>query len=375
MTLPQNSPTMVGPYELLRVLGDGAAATVFLARHGALAREVALKEISPLAPEHVARFVDGVRPACSLLHQNIAVTHEAFVHAGAAYVAQEYLPGGPLRGERLTSAQVAGVLEGVLAALDHAHARGIVHGGIRLENVRVSEAGVAKLTDFGIAGMLAVLAPRRRTLVRPPHIAHEQDLTGVPSERGDLYSVGVLARALGLPSDARLARWTERMGAREPANRPASAAEAWHELEEIVVEIEQPQWRRRAALDVRPAPRMVEPEPAPEPAPAPPEPPRGRRALYGAVAAAAGLAVAGGAYVALQPAPEPILPVRPVEAKIRTLVSAQTPVDGVRCPGDVPDRAGVRFACDVALARTDQRWVAIVHHGADGRNEIQLRLR
>src|SRR5262245_43675102 len=130
MTLPQNAPTLVGPYELLRELGEGAAATVFLARHTQLAREVALKEISPLAPELAARFVDGVRPACSLLHPNIAITHEAFVQSRAAYVAQEYLP-GRARSERLTLPQIAGVLESVLAALQHAHSRGIVHGGIR----------------------------------------------------------------------------------------------------------------------------------------------------------------------------------------------------------------------------------------------------
>jgi hypothetical protein len=56
-------------------------------------------------------------------------------------------------------------------------------------------------------------------------------------------------------------------------------------------------------------------------------------------------------------------------------VSAQTPVDGVHCPTAVPDRPNVRFACDVALAKTDQRWVAIVTHRPNGSNDIQLRLR
>ena len=117
MTMPQNSPTLVGPYELLRELGDGASSTVFLARHTQLGREVALTATSPLAPELATRFVDGVRPAATLMHPNIAVTHDAFVDAGAAYIAQEYLPGSPLRGEQLSLPQQAGVLEAVRDAV------------------------------------------------------------------------------------------------------------------------------------------------------------------------------------------------------------------------------------------------------------------
>jgi hypothetical protein len=80
------------------------------------------------------------------------------------------------------------------------------------------------------------------------------------------------------------------------------------------------------------------------------------------------------AYAAVSKTPEPLLDTRPVAAKIRSAVATQTPVRAVTCPQQVPDRANVRFACTVSLAGTNQRWLAIVTHGADGRDTFQIRL-
>jgi hypothetical protein len=116
------------------------------------------------------------------------------------------------------------------------------------------------------------------------------------------------------------------------------------------------------------------PQPDAGPAPAGPKRRRGRKlALAGGLAVLA-VGVAGGAFAALSKTPEPVLAVRPVESKIATLVKKQTPVDGVRCPADVPDRPGIRFACRVDLAQTNQSWLAIVTHRAGG-DDIQIRLR
>lgn len=337
MTLP--SPATLGAYEIVRPLG----ADVFLARQADQHRLVVLKPAASLEAAHAA---------VALSHPCVVATFDAFLDHGRAYVAQEHLPGGSLRarGQALSLPQIAGVLESVLAALQHAHARDLAHGDVRSASVLIGHDGLAKLADFGL----------------------------VPGDAaGDLYGVGALAYELvtpGLPFHPRLGGWIQRMMDRDPARRPTSAGDAWLELEDIVVELEQPFWRRRASLDagddvaVPPAPVSAPPAPAPRPR-------RRRRLAVVAAATALTLGAAGGAYVVFGSAPEPVVAVAPVEAKIRELVRGQTPVDGVRCPRDVPDRPGVRFACDVALGQTDQRLIAIVTHQPGGADAIALRLR
>ena len=497
----QQAPTMVGPYEQIRQIDKGGMAVVYLARQENLDREVALKVLDALPdddPELAARFVNEARVASSLSHPNIVTTHDYFVHEGRAYIAMEFVAHGSLRPhmQRLSLPQTAGVLECVLAALRHAHAHGIVHRDIKPENVLVAEKGVVKLADFGIAKALNSVAQKSyrtatgATWGTPAYMAPEQALSGEVSSRSDLYSVGVMAYEmvthqmpygrgdretpmrilLGhiqgdaappvslVPSlDPRLGKWIESMMAREPERRPADPDEAWHALEDIIVDLEEPMWRRRAAIDVEaaapsnasthvsryvsvgedaappeeqlsgpvrrvPAPQLsgqiatpgfnmppngnasppsadspvdaapspngnghgaAQPAVVPDPAPpAPPEsqPPREKRRRGGKLTLAGGLAVlalgaGGGAYVALGSTPEPVLPARPVEAKIGALVKQQTAVDRVDCPSDVPDRPGIRYACTIELAKTDQRWLAIVTHRAAGRDDIRIRLR
>ena len=133
----------VGRYELLKEIGRGGMATVYLARQTDLDRFVALKELASLhsADEAFAeRFLRESRMAGSLSHPNIVTVHDYFEEDGTPYISMEYLERGSLRPlvGKLSFAQVCGVLEGLLAGLQHASSRGIVHRDMKPENVMVT---------------------------------------------------------------------------------------------------------------------------------------------------------------------------------------------------------------------------------------------
>ena len=122
----------VGRYEIVREVGRGGMAVVYLARQTDLDRHVALKELAAFRandPDVVERFLRESRLAGSLSHPNIVTVHEYFEHEGTAFIAMEYLERGSLRPlvGGLDLEQVGGVLEGLLAGLAHAERRGIVH--------------------------------------------------------------------------------------------------------------------------------------------------------------------------------------------------------------------------------------------------------
>ncbi|HEX6700931.1 MAG TPA: protein kinase [Gaiellaceae bacterium] len=285
---------MVGRYELLREVGRGGTAVVYVARQLDLGREVALKELAAFhaaRPEVVERFLRESRVTSALNHPNVVTVHEYLEHEGTAFIAMEYFERGSLRPwvRRLSVPQVVGVLEGVLAGLAHAEAHGIVHRDLKPENLMVTSAGGIKITDFGIAKALQAsggrpLTAEGTTVGTPAYMAPEQALgTGV-GPWTDLYAVGVMAYELlsgdvpfpedesplvtllrhaneavaplheVAPSTPRpLCDWVRRMLAKQPEERPAGAAKAWEELEEAVIDVVGSRWRRDARLVGDPA--------------------------------------------------------------------------------------------------------------------------
>ncbi len=319
----------VGRYELLREIGRGGMAVVYLARQSDLDRNVALKELSALHaadPRRVDRFLRESRLAGSLSHPNVVTVHEYFEHEGTAYIAMEHFERGSLRPRvrRLTLAQTAGVLEGVLAGLATAHGAGIVHRDLKPENVMVTVDGSVKITDFGIAKALETLdggvaTDTGVTVGTPAYMAPEQARGEDIGPWTDLYAVGVMAYemvsgTLPFPEtdqplvmmlqhvsepvaplasvapdvDPALAGWVERLLVKDTRKRPADAAEARDDLEEILIRVLGPRWRRDS--------RLVEDalEPAPK-APVRRETRRRRRAWIAAAAVVAVL-VAGGIF-------------------------------------------------------------------------------
>src|SRR4051812_47975550 len=146
----------VGRYEIVRTVGRGGVAIVYLARQMDLDRLVALKELAAFHgsdPSAAQRFLRESRLAGSLSHPNIVTVHEYFVRDGTPYIAMEDLARGSLRRftGAISTAQAIGPLEGVLAGLAHAEQHDIVHRDLKPETLLVTEDGRVKIADFGIA--------------------------------------------------------------------------------------------------------------------------------------------------------------------------------------------------------------------------------
>ena len=306
----------VGGYELISELGRGGMAIVYLARQIDLDRRVALKELSSFqagSAEAAERFLREARLAGSLGHPNIVTVHEYFEQDGIPYIAMEYVERGSLRPYvgRLTLAQLAGVLEGVLAGLAHAEQARVIHRDLKPENVLVTGEGRVKIADFGIAkasqraGMTAALTATGLAIGTPAYMAPEQAMAQPLGPSTDLYSVGLIAyeQLTGRPPfhgaespmalllrhvsesptpviairpevDPPLSAWIDRLLVKDPAERPQSAIEAWDSLEDIVIRLLGPRWRREARLGdadhIEVAPRPLTPAPFTKPPDIPP---------------------------------------------------------------------------------------------------------
>src|SRR3954465_15731968 len=202
---PGNSSTVaartVGAYQLQRVIGRGGMATVYLARQPGLNRLVALKELGGLRtpdPTYARRFVREARVVASLSHPNVVTVHDFFEQDAVPYIAMEYVPGGTLRPHMAAPslAEMAGVLENVLAGLAHAEQHGIVHRDLKPENLMVTSDGHVKIADFGIAKATGALqagsyrTDTGTTIGTPNYIAPEQALGRPVGPWTDLYSLG-----------------------------------------------------------------------------------------------------------------------------------------------------------------------------------------
>ena len=230
----------VGRYEVLGELGRGRSSRVYVARQTDLSRIVALKETA----------VDGRDPGVGarLTHPHVVLVHEAFEQDGARYVAMEVMERGSLRAfvGRLSVAQVGGVLEAVLAALVHAEERGVGHGRLTPENLLVTGDGRVKVADFGIADASGRDVGTWTDLRAVGAIAAEL-LTGrVPTQAEVAAAGGSFAAAAGVAPP--LAHWIDRLVAADPTHAPRSADEAWDELEDALVDLLGPRWRRQARL-------------------------------------------------------------------------------------------------------------------------------
>jgi protein kinase-like protein len=265
-------------------------AIVYLARQSELDRYVALKELAAFHqsdPAFAQRFVRESRLAASLTHPNVVTVHDYFEHDGAPYIAMEVLERGSLRPyvKQLTLAQIAGVLEGLLAGLAHAETRGVVHRDLKPENLMLTDDGRVKIADFGIAkatsGMTsnAMLTATGMTVGTPTYMAPEQAMALDIGPWTDLYSVGCMAyemlggqppfadggapmailmrhvnepprplSAVAASVDPALSDWVGKLLVKDPKERTASAVDAWDELEEIVIAQLGPRWRRDARV-------------------------------------------------------------------------------------------------------------------------------
>lgn len=190
-----------GGYQLVRRLGSGAMADVYLAEQHSLGRQVAVKVLRGETLRHpgaVERFSQEARAAAALVHGNIVQIHEVACVDQIHFLAEEYVAGPSLKAWLLArgpldAVQALSVLSQVGSALVKSAQAGIVHRDIKPENLLVTPAGEVKVADFGLARVLEddlELTQQGMALGTPLYMSPEQAAGKPVDVRSDLYSLG-----------------------------------------------------------------------------------------------------------------------------------------------------------------------------------------
>jgi serine/threonine protein kinase len=188
-------------YKILRQLGRGGMATVYLAMQESVQREVALKVMSPallVDPDFGERFLREARIAAKLHHRHVVGVHDVGREGDHHYIAMEYLGGGALLGKDGEPRPVPfalRVIREIAMALNYAHAKGFVHRDVKPDNILMRDDGSSALTDFGIARASdsSTHMTRTGTVIGTPHYMSPEQARGRALDgRADLYSLGIV---------------------------------------------------------------------------------------------------------------------------------------------------------------------------------------
>jgi serine/threonine-protein kinase len=186
-------------YRVLRRIGSGGMADVWLAEDTHLQRQVALKVLHSRFlqdQQFVARFQREAEHAAGLQHPNIVAVFDRGAEDGVNYIAMRYVEGPTLKEliERgLTPEQAAALVRQVLEGARFAHRNGVVHRDLKPQNVIVDQEGKAVVTDFGIARAgVSEITQTGSVMGTPQYLSPEQAQGFEVTAVSDLYSIGVI---------------------------------------------------------------------------------------------------------------------------------------------------------------------------------------
>ena len=195
--------TAFGPFLIRRPLGRGGMAAVYEALDTRLERAVALKVLPPefLRDQSSARrFETEARVIARLEHPNIVPIYASGIDAGIPWMSMRLLAGNNLAAlleqRRLAPLEAVQLLRQVAAALDYAHAHGVVHRDIKPSNILLDASGAACVADFGLAQMMNSGHRLTQTGIvtgTPHYMAPEQALGKRVDHLCDIYSLGIVA--------------------------------------------------------------------------------------------------------------------------------------------------------------------------------------
>lgn len=192
----------LGPYKLIKQMGEGGMATVYKAYQASMDRYVALK----ILPSHFAndpqfsqRFIQEAKVIANLEHPNILPVHDFGKSDNYTYLVMRLIEGGSLsdlmNGSPLPFSEINRVISQIGSALDYAHRHGVIHRDIKPANILIDKLGNCLLTDFGVAKIVEGSSHLTKTggiLGTPAYISPEQGMGQAIDHRTDIYSLGVI---------------------------------------------------------------------------------------------------------------------------------------------------------------------------------------
>ena len=197
-------PLIAGNYHLLREVGSGGMATVYLAEDRKHQRQVALKVMKPEMAAAIGqdRFLREIEIAARLNHPHVLPLFDSGVDNGRLFYVMPYVSGESLRARldrerQLGLSEVIRLTREVASALGHAHRQGLVHRDIKPENILLAD-GIALVADFGIARAIAPAEGTDRTqvstglgtMIGTPRYMSPEQITGAPIDgRSDVYAL------------------------------------------------------------------------------------------------------------------------------------------------------------------------------------------
>jgi len=188
-------------YEIIRILGQGGMATVYLARHLRLERLVAIKVMSRFFASDSGfyeRFEKEAKTAARLNHPNIVTVYDVGVIDDLPYITMEYLPNGDAKSKIKTGirpSEAVDYLNTIAEALRFAHQHQCVHRDIKPDNILFRQDGSPAIADFGVVKTLSddsSMTVAGTVIGTPKYMSPEQAQGIDVSEKSDFYSLGVM---------------------------------------------------------------------------------------------------------------------------------------------------------------------------------------
>ncbi|MEH7512462.1 Stk1 family PASTA domain-containing Ser/Thr kinase, partial [Gottfriedia acidiceleris] len=189
-------------YKILKLIGVGGMANVYLARDMILDRDVAVKMLKAdfsNDPDFLRRFQREAYSVTSLSHPNIVSSYDVGEEDGLQYIVMEYVEGETLKEyiqhhTPIKPKEVLRIMEQLASALAHAHHFQIVHRDVKPQNILINKEGNVKITDFGIAtaSTAATITQTNSVLGSVHYLSPEQARGGVANKKSDIYSLGIV---------------------------------------------------------------------------------------------------------------------------------------------------------------------------------------
>ncbi|MEG2337711.1 MAG: Stk1 family PASTA domain-containing Ser/Thr kinase [Clostridium sp.] len=197
-----NKKVLGNRYTLLEKAGDGGMALVYKAKCELLNRNVAVKILRPeltADEDFIKKFKSESQAVASLSHPNIVNVYDIGSEDGVYYIVMEYIDGITLKDYikkhgRLEYKQALDITKQIARALEHAHKNGIIHRDIKPHNILITDEGVVKVADFGIAraATSATMTNTKTVMGSVHYVSPEQAKGSVIDSKTDIYSLGIV---------------------------------------------------------------------------------------------------------------------------------------------------------------------------------------